>query len=204
MLELAIQYSPKNPPAAWLWKPEQEIKGSTLHVRVGGSFVWPPPGISPADRKRVVLIAGGVGINPLISIMSEVAANYEDLKSVKLLYGTKTARSDCSDVLFYSRIANMVADSKTKKDTTEVQIYATPTDPNASSPTLFSKTSKPEIIPRRMVEEDIERALGEDLAERGSTIIYVCGPQAMTDEFVETVTGIEGVKPEHVLCEKWW
>lgn len=205
MLELAIQYSPKNPPAAWLWKPEQEIKGSTLHVRVGGSFTWPPPAISPENRKRVVLIAGGVGINPLISIMGELAAKNEDLKSVKLLYGTKTMKPDCSDVLFYPRIARIVADSKLKSDNIEAQIYATSDNSNAVTPTTSSsEDAKPQVIPRRMRKNDVEFALGKDLAERASTVIYVCGPQAMTDEFVGTVKDIKGVNSEHVLCEKWW
>lgn len=61
-LELAIQHSPSNPPAAWLWRPEDEILNSVLQVRVGGSFVWPPPGVDLKTIKRVVLVAGGVGI----------------------------------------------------------------------------------------------------------------------------------------------
>ena len=33
-----------------------------LMIRVGGSFVWPPPGIDVKTVKRVVFVAGGVGI----------------------------------------------------------------------------------------------------------------------------------------------
>jgi hypothetical protein len=61
-VELAVQKSPDNPVAAWLWQPAKEIQGKELAVRVGGSFVWPPPGIDTNDIKRIVLIAGGVGI----------------------------------------------------------------------------------------------------------------------------------------------
>ena len=61
-LELAVQESPRNPPAAWLWRPKQEILGETLLVRVGGSFVWPPAGVDVEKVNRVVLVAGGVGI----------------------------------------------------------------------------------------------------------------------------------------------
>jgi hypothetical protein len=61
-IELAIQKSPRNPPAAWLWRPETDIIGSRLGVRVGGSFVWPPSHPSIAEIRRLVLIAGGVGI----------------------------------------------------------------------------------------------------------------------------------------------
>ena len=60
-LELAVQRAPGNPPAAWLWRPAEEIVGSRLRVRVGGSFVWPPPG-GAQSVSRAVFVAGGVGI----------------------------------------------------------------------------------------------------------------------------------------------
>jgi len=61
-LELAIQNSPKNPPAAWLWREWNKIRGVELLVKVGGSFVWPPPLLDASQIKRVVFVAGGVGI----------------------------------------------------------------------------------------------------------------------------------------------
>lgn len=61
-VELAVQDSPSNPSAAWLWKPKDEILGKNLSIRVGGSFVWPPSSIDTHQIKNVVLIAGGVGI----------------------------------------------------------------------------------------------------------------------------------------------
>ena len=44
------------------WQKEKNILGTELQIRVGGSFVWPPPGIDINQIKRVVLVAGGVGI----------------------------------------------------------------------------------------------------------------------------------------------
>lgn len=60
-IELAVQKS-SNPPAQWFWRPSDELLGSKLVVRAGGSFVWPPPNLNPNDVERLVLIAGGVGI----------------------------------------------------------------------------------------------------------------------------------------------
>lgn len=60
-VELAIQKSLRNPPAAWLWRPELEILGTDLGIRIGGSFVWPPPGVV-GGIGRAVFVAGGVGI----------------------------------------------------------------------------------------------------------------------------------------------
>ena len=39
-----------------------KIKGQELQIRVGGSFVWPPPGLDGDQIQKVVLVAGGVGI----------------------------------------------------------------------------------------------------------------------------------------------
>lgn len=61
-LELAVQKSPGNPAAAWLWQQSIVIINSELMVRVGGSFVWPPPNVKMQDIKKVIFIAGGVGI----------------------------------------------------------------------------------------------------------------------------------------------
>ncbi|CAL5874577.1 uncharacterized protein PFLUO_LOCUS8874 [Penicillium psychrofluorescens] len=61
-VELAVQDSPANPSAAWLWRPKEEIIGKELNIRVGGSFVWPPAGADVETVKNVVFVAGGVGI----------------------------------------------------------------------------------------------------------------------------------------------
>ncbi|KAL8816465.1 MAG: hypothetical protein Q9223_004534, partial [Gallowayella weberi] len=95
-LELAIQKSPNNPPAAWLWKSEDEILGSDVHVRVGGNFVWPPPGLDAKQIETVAFIAGGVGIN-----------TGEPKRRISLLYGTRAPKSrNLSDILFLNRLGD--------------------------------------------------------------------------------------------------
>lgn len=61
-LELAVQRSPRNPAAAWLWQQNDMIADTELMVRVGGNFVWPPRNVKVQDIKMVVFVAGGVGI----------------------------------------------------------------------------------------------------------------------------------------------
>jgi hypothetical protein len=63
-LELAIQKSPDNPHAAWLWQNPSDILGQELKVRVGGSFTWPPTveGKAIEGIENAVFVAGGVGI----------------------------------------------------------------------------------------------------------------------------------------------
>ena len=60
-VELAVQRS-SNPASAWLWQSQNVILGSCLSFRVGGSFVWPPPGIQEESIEHLLLVAGGVGI----------------------------------------------------------------------------------------------------------------------------------------------
>ena len=61
-VELAVQASPFSLPAAWLWRPKDEILGKALAVRVGGSFVWPPSGIPMGGIRNLMFVAGGVGV----------------------------------------------------------------------------------------------------------------------------------------------
>ena len=61
---------------------------------------------------------------------------------------------------------------------------------------------------RRIQTSDLVQAL-DGLNEgpqndRSRTVCYVCGPPAMTDEFVAYLARQPGMGEERVLCEKWW
>jgi NAD(P)H-flavin reductase len=84
--------------------------------------------------------------------------------------------------------------------------------PDRVSVTLFitgkyEKLDDPEELAwhftRRIRKEDLVRAVGE-VESRKRTLCYVCGPPAMTDEFVEYLSNLDGLEPSRVLCEKWW
>ena len=57
---------------------------------------------------------------------------------------------------------------------------------------------------RRFTNEDLIKALGESEERRKGTVVYVCGPPAMTDEVVDFMSKQNGMSKERVLCEKWW
>jgi hypothetical protein len=59
---LAIQRSADNPAAEWFWSGKEVITGGCLRVRVGGSFVWPPPSVDLETIDNVIFVAGGMGI----------------------------------------------------------------------------------------------------------------------------------------------
>ncbi|KAI1319194.1 hypothetical protein F5Y16DRAFT_414320 [Xylariaceae sp. FL0255] len=128
-LELAIQKSPGNPPAAWLWAPNAtSIVGQELRVRIGGSFVWPPPGINVrTGLRRVVFVAGGVGVNALVPMLCAHAhaASTKSLTAtaggtnleVHFLYSLKDPGSrKASQMLFVDRIARVFQHDSVKGD----------------------------------------------------------------------------------------
>jgi hypothetical protein len=56
---------------------------------------------------------------------------------------------------------------------------------------------------RRIEYGDLLDCLGPE-EEREKTVVYVCGPPAMTDEFVDVLWKAPGMENRRVLCEKWW
>ena len=225
-LELAVQNSPSNPPAAWLWRFPDEILGSELHVRVGGSFTWPPHGWS-AERvrqiRKIIFVAGGVGINPLISMVASIFENRHVARDMRtpraeivFLYSTKIpspsstslAGGDATleygsadEILFLPRLRSLSAENPSMR----LSLYLTGSSSNKYS-TSTSKFVLNDIdsAPKhhRIGPADLEDALGRDEELRRETVVYVCGPPAMTDEIVAWFegNGLDG----RVFCEKWW
>ncbi|KAI9656573.1 MAG: hypothetical protein M1821_004780 [Bathelium mastoideum] len=195
-LELAVQRSPKNPPAAWLWRPSDEILGARLVVRVGGSFVYPPLGVPPQFVKRLVFIAAGVGINPLISILSHLDYTQSMPQHVRFLYSTKIggASSNPAEILFLDRLRSIL---KRHLDRMRLSLYTT------DHKLDLIPDSGMDLHQRRFGQEDLRRALGP-VQERKGVFCYVCGPQRMTDEVVARIRNEEGIVSDQVLCEKWW
>ncbi|TVY89359.1 Oxidoreductase NAD-binding domain-containing protein [Lachnellula willkommii] len=203
-IELAIQKSPLNPPAAWLWRPSDSILGSELQVRVGGSFTWPPANFQAEARKlkRAVFVAGGVGINPLMSMLSQLVINREanDDLEVQFLYSTKDpGASNLSRILFLERVQQAF---KALGDKSQLQLFLTQSkDKRMDSESQVVGEETP--IQRRIQEEDLLRALGP-VDERGDTVCYICGVPGMTDAFVGLAQKAEGMDERNVFCEKWW
>ena len=73
--------------------------GDELQIRVGGDFFYAPP--TPNSAANLLLIAGGVGINPLVSMLRHhiwllsKATPSEDCRgngAVRLLYSAKNEK----------------------------------------------------------------------------------------------------------------
>lgn len=208
-LELAVQKSPENEPAAWLWRPVGEILGATLRIRVGGRFVFPPHSVGDASDfasalKRVVFVAGGVGVNPLISMLSYIAEGQgQDAAAldVSFMYASKLPTSgNILDIIFLDRITRAFGEGKVKG---KVKLFITAGD-NATSQqkeeTRYINGAPVEIQPRRLAIADVNEAIGGE--DHEGTAVYVCGPPPMTDELVEKLAAV--MDSRRVLTEKWW
>nr|POE65720.1 oxidoreductase nad-binding domain-containing protein 1 [Quercus suber] len=205
-LELAVQKS-RNPPAQWFWQPEEVILGSRLVVRVGGSFTWPPPNFDVAKIERLVLIAGGVGINPLISIFSHLIRTGQRPREVHFLYGSKASSDiDTQRILFLPRLMDLVGIEGDPQVTLSLYLTGTGEGDMIEHGKLPNRT-----FAKRIGEADLSQALngfknsifGPE-HDRSGTVAYVCGPPKFTDELVALARKQIGMAEDRVLCEKWW
>lgn len=207
-LELAIQRTP-NPPAQYLHRPIPNLLHTPLRVRVGGSFTWPPPALPTPQIKRLVLIAGGVGINPLISILAHLirGPGVERPREIHVLYGTKAPEGNgvAGEVLFLPRLVRLVGEAG---EGVTGRVFLTGGNGSGDGGEGIVREGFPEgTWGRRMERGDLLGALdgwGSGSAGREETVCFVCGPQGMTDEIVEFLKAQEGMQRERVLCEKWW
>lgn len=219
--ELAVQKSPDNPPAAWLWQPEEEVLGQEVTVRVGGSFVFPPPGIEFKKIKRVIFVAGGVGINPFMSMMSYINQEYPDLET-RLIYSTKvpSRETDPTEVLFLNEILELFRIPRSISTKDRIELFYTGTwdgsDMGTRSdalihplmsltlPQIDSTTEVPVTAWTHRIDDSALRSAVGNEKEARATVFYVCGPPDMTDSMVKFIKDQPAVNEKHVLCEKWW
>lgn len=188
MIELAVKYA-NHPPAVWIHN--KCTLDSEVAVRVGGEFFFDP---QPTDAPRnLVLIGGGVGINPLLSILRHSAdlhreqtdrgSGYE-IATVTLFYSAENT----SELLFKRNILNLVNEFPEK---IACSLHVT------KQTTCISPEFKPYIVEGRITEEEIRDHVSEE------TLFYICGPPPMTDFFSKQLEK-NHVPREHIYFEKWW
>ncbi|KAI0515347.1 hypothetical protein F5B22DRAFT_636398 [Xylaria bambusicola] len=219
-LELAVQKSPENPPAAWLYGSSSAIIGQELRVRVGGGFVWPPPGINVRSLRRVVFVAGGVGVNPLVSMLSSLASSSSSSAAapaleVRFLYSAKdpgvsegSAGRNARNILFLERIAQVFHEGRVKG---ELEVFLTGGDTEEDADTDGEKGDKDRITVAGRDNETkdgnndqgnftiafhqrrctVDADVAKAVGNPRFAVVYVCGVPTMTDDFVAKLTGGE-------------
>jgi ferredoxin-NADP reductase len=170
-IELAIKASARHPLARWVH--ETARVGDKVKVTQGqGPFVY-----LPEMSDNVVLIGGGVGITPLLSIFRHVRDAALPTQA-HLVYSV----SDSSEILFREEL-----DQAAKAhDNLHVSITVTQPDPN-----WHGLTGR--IDPVKLHALDVP----------DDTLYYLCGPKGMVEDMSTLLHGL-GVPMNRIIFEKWW
>lgn len=191
ILELSVKYG-KFPPTHWVHT--ECCGGEEVQIRVGGDFFYDPFSDKTEAEADLLLVGGGVGINPLVSILCEytdllTAANLENGSDIKpgkvhLLYSAKTEE----ELVFKDTFTIMEAEfpSLTCQYFVTKEVDCEP---------------KPGIKFSRIEKENVFNSIRKLQPEK--TMCYVCGPSTMTDDVASWLYTI-GIKKDYVRYEKWW
>ena len=207
-LELAVKYSTWAP-AKWLHAQAQI--GSKVAFKVGGELHYPNKIIEAIDGKEcehdVLLIAGGVGINPLASIFFHLNQIEEDKKSsshkngvrVHLLYSSRTK----NELIFCDRIRDIVASNKVSREKMNRQCSF-----NSTFFVTQENEHESDIRNKRIEMDEIKEALNlfSDCDTRKSSrplFCFLCGPPNMIKDIARILVDL-GIPKERVMYEMWW
>ncbi|XP_072029812.1 oxidoreductase NAD-binding domain-containing protein 1-like isoform X2 [Amphiura filiformis] len=188
ILELAVQVT-DYPPT--LWVHEKCKVGDKVGIRVGGDQIIYDP--QPGDPKTdILLLAGGIGINPLVSIIQHVAHLHDnkvcDTGKVQMLYSA----SSIKELIFKQTIADICQ----RIPDVNCQFFVTKENIDEQD-----QSTSNSIISHRIDGSTLEGALKN--LDITSVRCYICGPPPMIAS-METYLQELGVKKEQFHCEKWW
>jgi len=170
-IELAVKASAKHPLAQWIHTIAKP--GDNLQVTQGqGPFVY-----VPEMSDNLVLIGGGVGVTPLISIFRYVRDAHLPT-CTHLLYSV----SDSQEILFREELE----DAALSHDNLRVSITVTHPDDGWQG-------LKGRIDPIKLHALDMP----------DDTLFYLCGPKGMVED-MSTMLHELGVPMSRIIFEKWW
>ncbi|KAB2318770.1 FAD-dependent oxidoreductase [Betaproteobacteria bacterium SCN1] len=170
-IELAIKASAKHPVARWV---HQHARiGDIVSVTQGqGPFVF-----LPEMSDNLVLIGGGVGVTPLLSIFRHVRDAGLPTQT-HLLYSV----SDSREILFRDEL-DAAAHAHPN-----LHVHVTVTQPD---PLWHGLTGRIDALKLHALE------VPDD------TLYYLCGPRGMVED-MSTLLHDLGVPMNRVIFEKWW
>lgn len=188
ILDLAVKYG-KFPPTHWLHT--KCLGGEEVTIRVGGDFYYDPQPGTPAATADLLLIGGGVGINPLVSILHQYCHILETKDNSKLspgklhlMYSAKTE----DELIFKDTFMEM----EEKHPSLTFSYFIT---------RRSAAHSDPKFKYSRIQTQDILDAFKNLRVE--NLLCYVCGPSTMTDDVAALLLKLE-IPKECIKFEKWW
>ena len=170
-IELTIDRIPNGEVSEFIH--EVLVPGDQLEVRgpIGGYFVW-----KPEIKRNLLLVGGGSGIVPLMSILRSQSGN----RKIKLLYSNQSP-----ELTIYKEELDELA----QKDWFELHYTFTRSQPEGW--TGYGRRIDHEMI--------MDCLAGVDL---GSYMAYVCGPTALV-EFVANTLSEQGILPALIRTERF-
>lgn len=146
-----------------------------------------------------------------MSILTHLRQNpQEPDRTISLIYGTRAPQSqDLSKILFLDRLRDCSLMGHQVRPF--VKLYLTQCS-EEEAVDMRNRYSRPqeEVInihstfAGRIDREALHSAIDHGDEEwRKQTVVYICGPQRMTDEFEKIYVDM-GMEQGRVLTEKWW
>ena len=171
-IRLAVKHDGSDHPVT-NWLHDYARAGDMVEVSLGGDFTY-----TPDEAGSVVLIGGGIGMTPLMSIVRTVD-EMAQITRLALVYSA----SSPDEMLFRREIESIVAR-------------------NSRIRCVFTVTrSVPETWDRHTgrIDAGLLRSEGIDLG----ALFFICGPPGMIQD-VAAILGALGVPGERIRYEQWW
>lgn len=183
-LDLAVKSSTW-PPAQWV---HQSAKvGSKVQLKIGGNFFYPNESTTDSEH-NLLLIAGGVGINPIASIIFQAVhlkeiGQISNQNQIQLLFSAKSH----ADLLFKEKFDEFQDSAFTRK-------YFLTDEKESKKQTSDFEYHR---INRKI--------LSQALANFNSNPVYcfICGPNPMITSIKTDLVEL-GVQQKNIFYELWW
>ena len=171
-IRLAVKHDGTDHPVT-NWLHDDARKGDMVEVSLGGDFTY-----TPDEAGSVVLIGGGIGMTPLMSIVRTVDAMAR-ITRLTLVYSASS-----SDELLFRRELEAIASRNPRFRCVFTVTRAVPE-------TWDGRTGR--------IDSDLLRAEGIDL----DALFFICGPPGMIQDVAAMLDAL-GVPSSHVRYEQWW
>lgn len=179
-LDLAVKFS-EHPPSYWVHT--QCKKGSNVNLQAGGEFFLDGEMID----KPLLLVAGGVGINPILSMLlhaSECRIS-SSVAPIVLLYSARNT----NELIFRDNIMAVVK----KYPYISAKLFVTRDDGNYEG-----------VNAGRIDENVIKKCLIENFQSAMKDLeVFICGPSPQINSTEDSLLNC-GVNKAQIHFEKWW
>ena len=201
-IDLAVKES-THPVAAWV---TFNAKPNDI-VRVGGTFTYETEEYNPSSRihnnNKLLFIAGGVGINPLFSMIQQwhvdetTRGDEMNRKSrAVLLYSGGRVK----DLLFLDQLEKLVKDSPD-----QLCVICTTTQQSNCNEHKSKLIKREGRIDLELIKEAVAWLNRYDEADHERVEVFLCGPPGMPESIMEQLVEEKIVQSRNnIHFEKWW